>query len=96
MRLAAAVSAALLASAAASIAGLLGFLGLVVPHVVRLASDRTDTAYVASVSAVTGAALLLAGDTLARVVAAPIELPVGPFMVLLGVPLFVWLLRRAV
>lgn len=47
-------------------------------------------------SAVGGAALLLGGDTLARVVLAPKELPVGPLMVVLGVPLFLWLLRRAV
>ena len=47
-------------------------------------------------SALGGAALLLAGDTLARTVQAPIELPVGPLMVVLGVPLFLWLLRRAV
>jgi len=43
-----------------------------------------------------GAALLAAGDTLARTLRAPIEMPVGPFMVLLGVPLFLWLLRKVV
>jgi iron complex transport system permease protein len=96
IRLVAGVAAALLAAAAAAIAGLLGFLGLVVPHVVRLAGGTSSHWYVVPVSGLAGAALLLAGDTLARTVAAPIELPVGPFMVALGVPIFLWLLRKAV
>jgi iron complex transport system permease protein len=96
IRLVAGVGAALLAAAAASLAGLLGFLGLVVPHAVRLASGTSSHAYVLPVSALGGAGLLLAGDTLARTVKAPIELPVGPFMVVIGVPLFLFLLRRAV
>lgn len=96
IRLTAAVAAALLASAAASLAGLLGFLGLIIPHLARLAGGTPRHGYVIPASALIGGALLAAGDTLARVVAAPIELPVGPFMVLLGVPLFLWLLRKAV
>jgi len=96
IRLIAGVAAALLAAAAASLAGLLGFLGLVVPHAVRLASGTSSHTYVLPVSALGGSALLLAGDTLARTVRAPIELPVGPFMVVIGVPLFLFLLRRAV
>ncbi|HWT95187.1 MAG TPA: iron ABC transporter permease [Solirubrobacteraceae bacterium] len=96
IRLGAAVAAALLASAAAALAGLLTFLGLVVPHVVRLAGGSHSHRFVVPTSAIFGAALLLLGDTLARVAFAPIELPVGPFMVILGVPLFLWLLRRAV
>jgi iron complex transport system permease protein len=93
IRLAAVVAAALLASAAAALVGLLGFLGLVIPHLVRLAGGTASHRYVMSASALVGAALLLAGDTLARTVLAPIELPVGPFMVVLGVPVFLWLLR---
>lgn len=96
IRLVAAFAAAVLASAAAAIAGLLSFLGLVVPHVVRLAGGTNNHTFVVPVSAIGGAALLVAADTLARVVRAPIEMPVGPFMVLLGVPLFLWLLRKAV
>lgn len=96
VRLVAGVGAALLAAAAASLAGLLGFLGLVVPHAVRLASGTSSHTFVLPVSALGGSALLLAGDTLARTVKAPIELPVGPFMVVIGVPLFLFLLRRAV
>lgn len=96
VRLLAAAAAALLASSAAAIAGLLGFLGLVIPHLVRLAGGTASHRFVIPASALCGAALLLAADTLARVVLAPIELPVGPLMVVLGVPLFLWLLREAV
>jgi iron complex transport system permease protein len=70
-------------------------LGLVIPHLVRLAGGTASHRYVLCASALVGAALLLAGDTLARTVLAPIELPVGPFMVVLGVPVFLWLLRGA-
>lgn len=96
IRLGAGVAAALLAAASASIAGLLGFLGLVVPHVVRMAGGTSSHTFVVPASALGGAALLTAGDTLARTLRAPIEMPVGPFMVVLGVPLFLWLLRKAV
>ena len=96
IRLGAGIAAALLAAASAAIAGLLGFLGLVVPHVVRMAGGTSSNTYVIPVSAIGGAALLAAGDTLARTLRAPIEMPVGPFMVVLGVPLFLWLLRKAV
>ncbi|HET7445541.1 MAG TPA: iron ABC transporter permease [Solirubrobacterales bacterium] len=96
IRLGAGIAAALLAAASAAIAGLLGFLGLVVPHVVRMAGGSSSHTYVVPASAIGGAALLAAGDTLARALRAPIEMPVGPFMVVLGVPLFLWLLRKAV
>lgn len=94
IRLIAGIAAALLAAAAASLAGLLAFLGLVVPHFVRMAAGTSSNTYVVPVSALAGATLLLVGDTIARVIAAPIELPVGPFMVLLGVPMFLYLLRK--
>jgi iron complex transport system permease protein len=96
IRLAAGIAAALLAAASAAIAGLLGFLGLVVPHVVRMAGGSSSHAFVVPASALGGAALLAGADTLARTLRAPIEMPVGPFMVILGVPLFLWLLRKAV
>jgi iron complex transport system permease protein len=91
-----AATTGLLAAASAAIAGLLGFLGLVVPHVVRMAGGSSSHTYVVPASALGGAALLAAGDTLARTLRAPVEMPVGPFMVVLGVPLFLWLLRKAV
>jgi iron complex transport system permease protein len=96
IRLGAGAAAALLAAASAAIAGLLGFLGLVVPHVIRMAGGTASHGFVVPVSALGGAALLVAGDTLARTVKPPLELPVGPFMVLIGVPMFLWLLRKAV
>ncbi len=96
IRLSAAVAAAVLASAAAAVAGLLAFLGLVVPHVVRMAGGTNNHTFVIPVSALGGATLLVAADTLARTIRAPIEMPVGPFLVLLGVPLFLWLLRKAI
>jgi iron complex transport system permease protein len=96
IRLLAVLAAAVLASASAALAGLLGFLGIVVPHAVRMAAGTASTAYVIPVSALVGAALLTAGDVFARTIKAPLELPVGPMMVALGVPLFLWLLRRAV
>jgi iron complex transport system permease protein len=95
IRLLAGVAAALLAAASAAIAGLLGFLGLVIPHVVRLAGGTASHGFVVPVSALAGSALLVVGDTLARTARAPIEMPVGPLMVAIGVPLFLWLLRRA-
>jgi iron complex transport system permease protein len=96
VRLGAGVAAALLAASAAALAGLVTFVGLFIPHVVRLASRSASNWFVVPVSALCGAVLLLAGDTLARTAMAPIELPVGPLMVVLGVPLFLWLLRKAV
>jgi iron complex transport system permease protein len=96
IRLAAAIAAALLAAASAAIAGLVGFLGLVVPHVVRMAGGTSSHTFVVPASALGGAALLAAADTLARTLRAPIEMPVGPFMAVLGVPLFLWLLRKVI
>lgn len=95
VRVLAGAAAALLASGAAALAGLLAFLGLVVPHVVRLAGGSASHRFVVPVSGVAGAALLVGGDTLARILLAPRELPVGPLMVVLGVPVFLWLLRKA-
>lgn len=94
-RLAAGLAAALLASAAAALAGLLGFLGLIVPHLVRMAGGTSRHAFVIPASALVGATLLVAADLLARTIAS-VPLPVGPFLVVLGVPLFLWLLRRQV
>jgi iron complex transport system permease protein len=96
IRLGAAIAAALLAAASAAIAGLVGFLGLVVPHVVRMAGGTSSNTFVVPASALGGAALLAGADTLARTLRAPIEMPVGPFMAVLGVPLFLWLLRKVV
>lgn len=86
--------AALLAAGAVSIAGLIGFVGLVVPHIVRLIIG-TDYKYVVPGSAILGAGVLVFCDTLGRVLFSPIEIPAGIIMAFLGAPFFLFLLRRS-
>jgi iron complex transport system permease protein len=78
---------------AVSMAGSIGFVGLVVPQALRLAGVR-GTRPLAWMSALGGAALLVLADTLARSVAWPLELPVGAVMSLIGAPVFIWFLVR--
>ncbi len=84
---------ALLTGTAVSISGLIGFLGLAVPHILRLMIGP-DHRRLLPASALAGAALLVLADTVARSILAPTELPVGIFTALLGGPLFLFLLRR--
>jgi iron complex transport system permease protein len=84
---------ALLASAAVSIAGLVGFLGLIVPHFVRLIIGN-DYRFVLPTSAVIGAILLVSADTAARTVFDPQEIPVGVLTAVLGGPVFILLVRN--
>lgn len=84
---------ALLTGAAVSVSGLIGFLGLAVPHILRLLVG-SDHRRLLPTSALAGAALLVLADTAARSLTAPAELPVGIFTALLGGPLFLFLLRR--
>lgn len=86
-------AAALLVSAAVSTSGIIGFIGLVVPHIIRLAAGP-DHRFLLPASALLGAVLLLGADALARTVIAPAELPVGIITALLGAPFFLYLLRR--
>lgn len=88
------ISASLTTAAAVSFAGVIGFIGLVVPHVVRMAWGG-DYKRLLPLSVLGGATLLLAADVLARVVMAPQELPVGIITSLGGAPFFLWVLRRA-
>lgn len=85
--------ASLLAASAVSVAGLLGFVGLIVPHMVRLLGG-TDYRYIIPGSALLGMAVVTWCDTVARVILAPVELPVGIIMAFLGAPFFLYLLRR--
>ena len=85
--------AALLAAAAVSVAGLLGFVGLIVPHMARLLIGN-DYRLLLPAAAVLGAAVVTLSDTAARVIVAPVELPVGIIMACLGAPFFLFLLRR--
>ncbi|WP_456290270.1 iron ABC transporter permease [Paenibacillus sp. AK002] len=85
--------ATLLAASAVSIAGLLGFVGLIVPHIAKLLVGGDYRILIPS-SALLGAAVLTFCDTLARMMFTPIELPVGIIMGVLGAPFFLYLLRR--
>jgi len=87
------LAASLLTAAAVAVSGVIGFVGLIVPHLCRFVFGRLHrtlfpTAFLA------GGILLAAADTLARTVVAPRELPVGVVTALLGVPFFAFLLRR--
>ncbi len=86
---------AVTASAAVSLTGVIGFIGLIVPHLLRL-SVGGDHRRLVSATALGGALLLLVADTLARTLAAPAEIPVGILTALIGAPVFLWLLRRKV
>ncbi|OAG75702.1 transmembrane permease component of heme ABC transporter [Acetobacter malorum] len=76
-----------------SFVGAIGFVGVVVPHLVRLVTGP-DHRLVLPGSALLGAILLIAADTLARVIAMPADVPVGIVTAVLGTPVFVWLLTR--
>lgn len=78
---------------AVSFVGAIGFVGVVVPHLVRLVTGP-DHRLVLPGSALLGAILLIAADTLARVIAMPADVPVGIVTAVLGTPVFVWLLTR--
>ncbi len=84
---------ALSVGAAVSAAGGIGFVGLIVPHLLRLMGGA-DHRYVLPGSAIGGAILLVSADLFARTVAIPAELPVGVVTALLGGPFFLWLLLR--
>ncbi len=87
--------AALLAASSVSVAGLLGFVGLIVPHIVRLLVG-TDYRYIIPGAAVLGMATVTLSDTAARLLLAPAELPVGIIMAFVGAPFFLFLLRKEV
>ncbi len=86
-------SASLATGAAVSVGGPIGFIGIVVPHLVRLLVG-SDHRLVLPASALFGAAFLIACDVAARTLMAPIELPVGVITALVGGPFFLWLLVR--
>jgi iron complex transport system permease protein len=84
---------ALAVGAAVAASGVIGFVGLIVPHLVRLLVGA-DNRIVLPGAALLGAALMLGADLAARTVVAPAELPIGVVMSALGGPFFLWLLRR--
>jgi len=87
------ISAALATSAAVSLAGPIGFVGIVVPHLVRLLTGF-DHRIVLPASALFGASFLVACDLVARTILAPVEVPIGVVTAMLGGPFFLWLLVR--
>jgi len=86
--------ASLLTGAAVSVSGVVGFVGLIIPHICRILFGP-DHRLLIPASALLGAAFLLATDTLARTLIAPSEIPVGAVTAAIGAPLFVYLLRRS-
>jgi len=93
VRLVAFAAAAIITAAAVSLSGLIGFVGLIVPHGVRLVLGP-DHRQLLPISAIIGAAFLILADTVARTIVAPAQLPVGVITALAGGPFFLVLLAR--
>jgi iron complex transport system permease protein len=87
------LAASLLTGAAVAFAGIIGFVGLLVPHAARAVAGN-DQRRLLPLSAIGGAALLVAADAISRVVFAPAELPIGAVTAAVGAPLFAWMLLR--
>jgi iron complex transport system permease protein len=85
--------AALATGAAVTLAGAVGFVGFVAPHLMRLALGN-DQRMLLPASMLAGGTLVLLADTVARTAFAPLQLPVGVLTALIGVPVFLWLLAR--
>ncbi|MCG5516861.1 iron ABC transporter permease [Ectothiorhodospira sp. 9100] len=88
------IVAALVTATAVTVAGSIGFVGLVVPHMLRLVLGN-DQRIILPASALAGGILLTLADTLARTMIAPQQLPVGVITAMLGVPVFLYLLHRS-
>jgi iron complex transport system permease protein len=73
--------------------GSVGYVGLIIPHIIRL-SVSSDNRFVVPFSAIAGAIFVVIADAFARVAISPRELPVGAITALIGAPMFIWLLRR--
>ena len=86
--------ASLLVGSAVAASGSVGYVGLIVPHLVRLAIG-SDNRLVVPMSAIAGAIFVVLADTVARVAIAPRELPVGAITALIGAPVFIYLLNRS-
>lgn len=89
------ISASLVTGAAVSVSGIIGFVGLMVPHIVRMLFG-SDHRLLLPASLLFGGAFLIAADTIARIVLAPAELPIGVVTALCGAPYFAYLMKRSV
>lgn len=87
------LSASLLTGLAVSVSGAIGFVGLLVPHLIRLLFG-SDYRLLIPATAIGGAIIIVLADALARTIVAPTELPVGAMTAMAGAPLFLYLLRR--
>ena len=87
------VAIAILAASAVAVAGIILFVGLVIPHVIRMVAGPGHRQLLPA-SALAGALTLVVGDLIARTIAAPEELPLGVLTALIGAPFFFDLLRR--
>jgi iron complex transport system permease protein len=87
------IASSLLVAAAVSVSGVIGFVGLIVPHLVR-AMCGADTRWTVPASIPAGAAIVVLADTLARSAVPPIELPIGVLLSLIGVPVFLFIAFR--
>ena len=88
------LSSVLLAASAVSVAGLMGFVGLVIPHIVRLVSRSSNHRKLILRSAVAGAIFVTLCDTAGKTIAVPAEIPAGVLTSLIGPPFFLWLLLK--
>lgn len=86
-------SASIITGAAVSVGGPIGFVGIIVPHLVRLVAGA-DHRIVLPAAAFGGGAFLVACDVIARTIIAPVELPVGIVTATIGGPFFLWMLIR--
>ncbi len=86
-------AASLLTATVVAVSGPIGFIGLIIPHLLRMVMG-TDHRYLIPASACLGGAFLVAADTIARTILSPIDLPVGIITTLLGGPFFLWVLVR--
>jgi iron complex transport system permease protein len=87
------VAGSLITGAAVAIGGVIGFVGLIIPHAVRMVGG-SDNRLVVPGSALAGAAFLLLADTIARIAVAPAEIHVGVITAIIGAPAFLYLMRR--
>jgi len=87
------IAASLITGATVAVSGAIGFVGLIIPHAMRLVGG-SDNRLIIPASALAGGAFLLLADTIARTVIAPLELPIGVITALVGAPVFIYLLWR--
>src|SRR6202011_3408335 len=95
VRLVVYIAASILTGLAVSVSGAIGYVGLLVPHVMRLLFG-SDHRILLPTAAFGGAIAVVVADTLARTVISPSELPVGAMTAIAGAPLFIYLLRRRI